>query len=62
MKKRKKEYAALLEHAMRAQRAGNIERYSELTKQAEDLMHEMDQIAAATQGPGDEDQGMGDRR
>ena len=44
LKKMEKEYAKLLEQAMQAQRGGNIERYAELTKQADDLMAEMDRV------------------
>ena len=47
LKKLKKQYAALLEQAMQAQRAGNIERYAELTKKADDVMREMDQLEAS---------------
>lgn len=45
LKKLKKRYARLLEQAMQAQRAGNIARYAELTKEADDLMNELDRQA-----------------
>lgn len=44
LKAYKKQYLALLEAAMQAQRNGDIRGYSELTEQAQALADKMDQL------------------
>ena len=45
-KKLDKEYKALLEQAMQAQRSGDIRTYSELTELAEAKKKELDQLSS----------------
>jgi molybdenum-dependent DNA-binding transcriptional regulator ModE len=44
IKKLEKKYQQISEEAMKAQRNGNIELYSELTFQAESLLKEIDEL------------------
>ncbi len=43
-KKMRAEYAKILEQAMLAQRNGNIELYAKLSKQADDLINEIEKL------------------
>lgn len=44
IKKLQKEYTALMEKALHAQRNGDIEGYARLSQQADDLSKEMDKL------------------